>query len=259
MEEISYKPIIGDMTWSYSRIKTFEFCPYQWYLKYISYPKLSGQEMYFANYGKFLHDLLADFFSGDSSKEDLKVQYLTTFHENVVGRPPNQRVFQNFFSDGLECMNRLELSGNSVISVEEKVNFSVGEHPFVGFIDLIEQTKQGEFLIIDHKSRALSPRSKRKKPTKSDGELDEYLKQLYLYAVPVQEKYQKLPSTLSFHCYRKGTMIEEPFSEEVFEETKAWVVKCIEEIREETEFMPRPEYFKCRYLCEMREHCEFFE
>ena len=35
MGDICYAPLIDDMTWSYSRVKSFEDCPYKWFLKYI--------------------------------------------------------------------------------------------------------------------------------------------------------------------------------------------------------------------------------
>ena len=56
-----------------------------------------------------------------------------------------------------------------------------------GVIDLVGRSDTGGLVIVDHKSRALKPRSKRKKPTKTNQELDEYLRQLYLYAVPEGE------------------------------------------------------------------------
>lgn len=35
MLDVSLKPIIENMVWSFSRVKAFEFCPYSWYLRYI--------------------------------------------------------------------------------------------------------------------------------------------------------------------------------------------------------------------------------
>lgn len=93
MGEVNYKPIIQDMTWSYSRIKSFNDCPYRWFLKYIhphqlirsvfggerpskadidaayvrseiekadvgllyAYLGIKRKEMFFASYGTFMH------------------------------------------------------------------------------------------------------------------------------------------------------------------------------------------------------------
>ena len=35
MHVINYAPVIDDMIWSYSRIRSFYDCKYRWYLKYI--------------------------------------------------------------------------------------------------------------------------------------------------------------------------------------------------------------------------------
>ena len=56
MGEVSYRPLIEDMVWSYSRIECFDDCPYRWYLKYISGMKESP--MFYTSYGSFMHRLL---------------------------------------------------------------------------------------------------------------------------------------------------------------------------------------------------------
>ena len=62
MGEISYAPLIEDMVWSYSRIKAFDDCPYRWYLKYIRH--LHGKDMFFSDYGSFVHKLIELYFLG---------------------------------------------------------------------------------------------------------------------------------------------------------------------------------------------------
>lgn len=57
MEKSGYEHIIDQMTWSYSRIKAFDDCPYRWFLKYIKCEP--GSEMFFASYGSFMHELNA--------------------------------------------------------------------------------------------------------------------------------------------------------------------------------------------------------
>ena len=63
MGDISYEPIIKDMTWSYSRVKAFDMCPYGWYLKYIQ--KIRGKDMFFSSYGSFVHKLLEQYYKGE--------------------------------------------------------------------------------------------------------------------------------------------------------------------------------------------------
>ena len=57
MGEISYRPLIEAMTWSYSRLEIFDDCPYRWFLTYIHTPKLKKEDKFYAAYGLFRHDL----------------------------------------------------------------------------------------------------------------------------------------------------------------------------------------------------------
>lgn len=259
MGEISYEPLIRDMTWSYSRIKAFDDCPYRWYLKYIRYPRVKGKDMFFANYGKFVHELLASFYSGEKTAGQVEAEYLRNFREQVNAYAPNKTIFKNYFLDGLNYLRGLTAPPNKILSVENKVEFQIGDIPFIGYIDLLEEDKNGEIIVVDNKSRTLKPRSQRSKPTKSDLELDQYLKQLYLYSIFVNDHYGKPPSMLCFNCFRSQLRIEEPFLEDGCDKAKLWVKDKVDEIATETEFRPNIEYFKCRYLCEMQDYCNYFE
>ena len=74
MGDISYEPIIKDMTWSYSRVKAFDMCPYGWYLKYIQ--KIRGKDMFFSSYGSFVHKLLEQYYSKQQSRFQLLLSAL---------------------------------------------------------------------------------------------------------------------------------------------------------------------------------------
>lgn len=206
-----------------------------------------------------MHDLLARFYSERANRGDLEVRYLTEFAKSVKGIAPNGSVFKNYFSDGLQSIRRLEKPDREVVAVERRVDFFVGEIQMVGIIDCVERDDSGEVFIIDHKSRKLKPRSHRKTSTKSDEELDQYLRQLYLYSIPIQKETGRTPQKLCFNCFRTGAFIEEPFSEKKFEKAKQWVENSVETITAESEFRPDIEFFKCNYLCEMQDHCVYFE
>lgn len=259
MDGVSYEPLIRDMVWSYSRLKAYDDCPYRWYLKYIRYPKAEQKQMFFANYGKFVHELIADFYSGEKTPNELEVEYLQDFRAKVNAYAPNKTVFKNYFLDGLNYIRKLESPKNKVLSVENKVKFQVGRIPLIGYIDRLEEDADGHILVIDNKSRTLKPRSNRSKPTKADEELDRYLRQLYLYSISVQNQYGKTPYKLCFDCFRNQTFIEEKFRDDEYKKAQIWVEDKVSEISQDTEFRPNMEYFKCRYLCEMQEYCDYYE
>lgn len=258
-DRLCYRPLIEDMVWSYSRIKAFSDCPYRWYLKYIYLPKLEKKEQFFASYGSFMHYLLSEFYGGKKSVGEIRLEYLLKFQAQVLGYAPSHKIFQNYFNDGREYLNFLKPTENKVLSVEEEFETTICGLPFVGYIDLLEETAEGELILIDHKSRALKPRSKRKKPTKLDAELDDYLRQLYVYSAAIRQKYGRYPAYLAFNCFRKQDLIVEPFRNEKYQETMNWLVHEVEEIKACSQFYPDLDYFKCRHLCEMRDHCEYLE
>ncbi len=255
MGEVNYSPIIKDMTWSYSRIKSFYDCPYKWYLRYIR--RLKGKDMFFSSYGTFMHKLIEMYMKNEKNPRQLCEIYLRDFKKEVHGSAPSQKIFVNYFRSGLEYLKSLKPLPYNTVAVEKKVDFKIDDIPFIGYIDLLGE-KDGELFIIDNKSRNLKPRSSRKKPTKSDEELDEYLKQLYLYSAAVEQEYGVLPKELCFNCYRSQTLIKEPFCKQKYDESKAWLSEKVAEIENESDFNPEIEFFKCRYLCEMQDYCEYY-
>lgn len=259
MGDVSYKPLIDDMTWSYSRIKSFEDCKYRWYLKYIKFPKTEQLELFFSSYGTFAHELIASYYKGEKSAPELRLEYLSNYRSRVAQPAPSKAVADSYFQSGLQYFKVIQPSENRVVSVEDRFAASIDGIPFIGFIDRLDETPDGDYILIDNKSRTLKARSNRKKPTVMDKTLDEYLRQLYLYSVFVKERYGKYPRSLCFNCFRENSLIVEPFNEKALEEAKTWAKENIAKIADETEFRPDVDWFKCQYLCEMREFCPYYD
>ena len=253
MGELNYTPLIEDMTWSYSRIKCFEDCPHQWFLKYIKrYPE---KDQFYASFGKFIHTLLEQFYLGEIDKEDLPIAYLQRFSSEVKGQRPKIETFNKYINNGLEYLQTFVPLPYNMVEVEKEVHFNVHGYEFTGFIDYLGE-KDGDFYIVDNKSRDLKPRSGKEKPTAKDKELDEYLKQLYLYSIAIKEEFGVYPKYLCFNCYRTQTFIVEPFKVEALEETKRWAIEKISEIFSEEDFEPNQDFFRCYWICGMGDHCD---
>lgn len=256
MSEMIYRPLIEDMVWSYSRIKCFEDCPYRFYLKYISGCKEAPQ--FYASYGSFMHKLIEEFYKGIITKEEMLTKFLFGFQENVIGRRPQQSTVEKYIQLGIEYLKGFAPFPYNMVAVEKKVEFELGGKKFIGFIDYLGE-KDGEYYIVDNKSRELKPRSGRKKPTVKDQELDEMLKQLYLYAAAIKQEYGQFPKALCFNCFKNRVFIEEPFSENKFSETIEWFLKTIDDIADENEFLPRIDFFGCNYICGVNGECCYYE
>lgn len=256
MGEVSYRPLIEDMIWSYSRLDSFKDCPYRWFLKYIK--KCSETDKFYATYGSFMHKLLERYYRGELSKDDMLTTFLTNFSTEVKGARPQASTVEKYIKCGAEYLKGFEPFKFNMIDVEKKVEFNINGIPFVGYIDYLGEI-DGEFVIVDNKSRDLKPRSKRAKPTVKDGELDLMLRQLYLYSAAVRQEYGKFPKLLCFNCFRTGTFIEEPFNEDAYKEAINWATNLVEEIMDTDDFYPLVDYFGCGFICGVSKECEYYE
>lgn len=256
MGEVSYAPVIDDMTWSYSRVKCFDDCPYKWFMKYIKNEE--EEPMFYASFGSFMHSLLEKYYRGDVKKEDLQTEFLIGFQDNVLGTRPQESTVQKYINAGLEYFKTFEDLPYKPVAIEKFVRFEVGGEKFCGFIDYLGE-KDGELYIVDHKSRDLKPRSHRKKPTLKDQELDDMLRQLYLYAAAVHQEYGKFPKALCFNCFKTGTLIEEPFNEDAYNEAIEWTINNIRRIKNTEEFWPNIDFYSCYYICGLRGECCYWE
>lgn len=256
MVEISYAPIIREMTWSFSRIKSFDDCPYRWRLRYLD--RKQPARLFFASYGSFVHSILERYYKGELAKDQLLTTYLMEFRANVENTAPNYKIFQSYFSAGVNYFKNFAPLPFEPLEIEKRIDTKISGIPFVGYVDFIGRNENG-IIPLDHKSRTLKPRSNRTKPTKTDLELDEFFRQPYLYLPAIEEAYGETPVALGFNCFRnKEPLIIEPYSEERRAEAETWLIESVNRITEETEFRPCMDFFKCRHLCEMHDHCEYY-
>jgi hypothetical protein len=247
------------MVWSYSRITSFEDCPYKWFLTYLyrdehgkSIKKKSG---FFAEYGSYMHLILQMYLSGILPRKDLSTFYVAHFNDNVHAKAPNPKIYHNYFEQGFHYFDKISFPQRNILGVEQHVDFTFAGKPFTGFIDVVSD--DGHLIITDHKSRALKPRSKRSKPTKADAELDDYLRQLYVYSAAVKNEYGRFPDLLEFNCFRSQTMIQEPFNPERFYLVEDWAKSEINRITCNDSWKANPDYWRCNNLCDVCHECEY--
>lgn len=243
------------MTWSYSRLNCYIQCPYQFYLKYIEC--LDEEPLFFSGFGSLVHDILAKYHSGLIDAREAKLEYLARFPSESIGRAPNSKIRMDYFASGLESMKRLSPIQGEILGIEKRVSFDLSGRPFIGFVDCVYTDGHGALCILDHKSRALKPRSKRSKPTQDDIKLQFYLRQLYLYSIPIAKIYGRSPDFLVFNCYRDGLMIKEKFYSEDLETAKSWAIDTISQIGQEREWKPCLDYWRCSFLCGQSKNCEY--
>lgn len=254
MGEVSYLPLIEDMVWSYSRIESFNDCPYRFFLKYIS--KCKDADKFYASYGSFMHKLIENYYRGILSKDEMLTEFLTGFSKNVKGTRPQESTVQKYIRCGVEYLKGFQPFKYPLVEVEKRVEFEIEGLKFVGYIDYLGE-ENGEYYIIDNKSRDVKPRSNREKPTVKDKELDSMLRQLYIYSAAVKQEYGKFPKALCFNCFKSGVFIEEPFREEAYNEAISWVKRSVADIKSTDDFYPNREFFSCYYICGVSDDCVY--
>lgn len=253
--EVSYKPLIQDFTWSYSRIEAFKSCRWKFFLRYIR--GWREEDMFYASYGSFMHKLIERYYREELTKDEMLTEFLSGYKDAVKGARPANVSSSSYIEKGLEYLQGFEPFPYKMLDVEKRIDFSVGNIPFTGIVDYIG-SKDGELYIVDNKSRDLKPRSGRKKPTVKDKELDSMLRQLYIYAVGVEQVYGKLPKALCFNCFKNRQFIVEPFDKEKYEEAQQWVIDAVCEIEENMDWNSEYDYFQCNYLCGLHNKCEIY-
>lgn len=256
MSDPIYKAILENSVWSYSKINCFVDCPYRFFLIYIL--ETDKQPRFYASYGSFMHKIIEQLSSEKIDKRQALDIFLKKFSTEVEGARPKSTTVEKYIRNGVEYLKEYHPFQYKPIALEGQAKFDIDGIPFIGYIDYLGIDDDGDLHIIDHKSRNLKPRSKRSKPTIKDRELDETLRQLYIYSVWVKARYGKYPKTLCLNCFRAGTFIEEEFDETKLEEAKIWAKNTINTaIINTDEFNPYIDYFSCRYICDVSEECMY--
>lgn len=258
-----YSFILDDLEWSFSKLQCYNRCPYNFYLEYIK--RIPKVENGFAQYGSFCHDLLERYANGELMEFELLQKYKDDFHIYVTEHFPYNKysdIRDTYYDGGYTYFESFEgFNDLKILEVESKTNFNIGKYRFVGIIDLVTKNDDGTIDIIDHKSKDLkTPRKSRWESPEErvKTELYEYIRQLYIYSIPIIEKYKKHPKNLIFNCFRKQNWIKTPFDINDYEESKQWALDTIERIYSDEKMNERYEksYF-CENICSARHYCSF--
>ena len=251
---------ISDLIWSYTKLSSFEQCPYQFYLQYIE--KRNGEGNFYADAGKAMHKTLELLEKGEVELSDSIMKFDDLWLEVDTGDTKKETAENWYWSciDYLGSLTGFELDNYNVLEVEGKHRFTKDGNEFIGFIDLLLEDKAtGDLIIVDHKSHNRLV-GKNGRPLKSELKtLEGYKRQLYLYSYPVMQKYQKTPKNLAWNHFRTGDLTVVPFDWDEYREAWEWAESLIGKITEEKEFENKDEFFYCKNLCDFRHSCEYLE
>ena len=263
--------IIGTMRYSFSRLTSFDTCPYEWHRVYVDCADKDGSA--FAQFGSLMHEILEKYVKGELSIFEISQFYIDHFDDYVTcDFPPNKYVDMRdkYYNAGLEYLDNidLDLERYEVLGVEREVQFTVGKYDCIGFIDLLLRDKEtDEIIILDHKSASIKILKNGQISKKDVDHFDSFKKQLYLYAMPILEEYGHVDK-LKWNLFREKQYLEIPFDTNEYHESIKWAEDTIKRIESETEWDINPELVKaqldhkyppfyCTQLCSQRNTCPY--
>ena len=110
--------------WSFSRLTTYDRCPYGFYLQYIK--QLEQEENAFAQYGSFMHELLEKYAKDEILIFELLDEYKKKYNEKVTHDfPPNKYVIlaDTYYENGENYFSEFEgFNDYEMLEVEKEVH-----------------------------------------------------------------------------------------------------------------------------------------
>lgn len=254
------KFVISTMEWSYSRLISYNQCPYGFYLKYVECNE--GESNFYAQYGSFVHKILEKYAKGELTL-GLTDYYEENYYSEVTcPAPPNKfaDIGQTYHDKGLDFLENidLELDEYKILGVEKKVKFKIGKYDMIGYVDLLLKDKDGNLTIVDHKSGSIKITKTGLLSKTSEEHFKSYKRQLYLYSIAIINEFGVKPKYLKWNLFKDRKYIQIEFDDKGFEETKEWAVKTIKAIENDENFYPNPSAYFCQNICDMRNcACEY--
>ena len=235
-------------TYSYSKVKAFYNCPYAYYKHYFEKIKPDFDHGT-SEFGTFCHSILEKYAKGELGEWELLNYYVENYDANV----PDSMVLHmsddfskdfssSYYSKGYEYFENFEgFNGLEIVEAEHEFYENVEDRFYLtGKIDLICKDKNGDIVVIDHKSKGRF---------KNKVEKHDYARQLYLYAYAVFKKYGKFPKTLIFNMFRIPDWVVIPFNRDDYIEAMTWLKNSVAEIESCLDFYPINGTFYCHNFC----------
>ena len=247
-------PLVGDdHHFSASALKRYEDCPLCYKFVYVlQVPTLA--RTYFSM-GTAVHtviELLSKYqLEGKTPTKERAVELLNSCWSSEAYTSRTHELEDRIKAEAMldtylawQAANR-----NTIVAAEKRFQFPLNGRKMKGYIDRIEQTPEGEYVVVDFKTGS-KPSSLSKNPVISDIQLN-------LYCLAIKEMFGRLPQRASFYYIRDNKMVDYLPTEETvgaFAETAKTIISAVCAER----FNPTPSYQTCRFcdyvdLCEKKE------
>lgn len=252
-------------TFSYTQLKAFETCPWQYRFAFLLKVPTPGKASF--SFGKAMHGTLYEFFRRlqESTQTTQASLFGASAAPGAVKAPTLKEMMEiyeekwlnewyktkqqrdEYYEKGKAALKAFyelhKTQWPQVMFLEKGFRVNVGEYRMKGAIDRVDQTPDGKGTeIIDYKTGNFPKTGKRD------------MEQLYLYALAVKEVFQMEPVKLTYYFIEENKTLSSEVDPKQLEKVSAWALELMQKILEGN-FEPTPG-FHCQY-CDFKEICEF--
>lgn len=261
-DQISYEKLIDNQVFSFSRLRCYEECPYEYYLSYIEKdPNREKRGNFAAQNGSAMHKVFEELLTNKLPLDNCNDRYLELFEE--IDEYTSSKIMDGAYEKCALYLNDLKPLDDKyeILAVEKKFNFKVDKYKFIGFADLIIRDKSNdEIILVDHKSSKHFLKKNGSPLAATLSEFQSYKKQMYLYCKAIRDCMHLQVSKIVWHHFKdNGLMTVIPFDEIDYSESLNWAVNVIERIKKDEEFPAIKTFYRCKELCPYRDNCEYLE
>ncbi|HIJ07568.1 MAG: UvrD/REP helicase [Methanomicrobiales archaeon 53_19] len=245
--------IPGTMAFSYSKLQQYNECPLQFRFRHILKIAEPPGPAPAAAKGTGIHAVIENLDPdrpADEQIEELLEEHWTPDQfESKTQAEQNKASARDLLRTYIEWQKE---NANTIIAPEKRFGFTFAGREIHGFIDRIEQTPDGGYVVIDFKS-GKTPSNMTKK------NIPENI-QLNLYAMAIRELYGELPERASLFYLADNRIIDYLPTEESIRAFTEHLEEMLDNIQS-GEFPARPDYQRCQWcpygdLCEREEENE---
>lgn len=186
LEKIKQKYNVNRI-WSYSRVSTFLTSPYEYALKYVDGIKKQEdrQDSIYTSLGSAAHQCLEDYYTGKIQFDDMYEQYsdswvtcydVAQLKFDRCNDEKNKSIAEKYKLN-MQYFFKNHITYPYKVLIEKPVVIDVDSNIFVGYIDGLYRTDDGDITIIDFKSSSAY----------QGKALEEHSQQLKLYALGIHQ------------------------------------------------------------------------
>jgi putative RecB family exonuclease len=249
------------VTYSHSRLSTFEQCPLKFKFKYIDkiIPEIKQSIEGFL--GNMVHETLEWIYNESAKGKIFQLDEVLNFYvmqwnkyfNNEIKITKNHLNAEYYFNKGIKLLIDYFIKyspfQDNTIAVEKKIVFPLdenGKYLIEGYIDRLVQDKESNiFEIHDYKTSEF---------LKSQEELDND-RQLALYSIGIRKLFQEAKDIhLIWHFLDFNKKLVSRRTDAQLEELKLKIIQLIEKIESTVEFNSNPSTL-CNW-CEFKNYCD---